>query len=144
MWHPKGVASIVSCLQAGPHLETLAPCAEASTACCDMLAAAGGTAALLRLLQSATGRDRSCQDALHSTLLCLAHLCRHPGRAEEVFKQEGLLMLLAKLLADNRDKEVRCCPWYRTSLFMFMLPAGSLLMAYLASYCPLVSADCSH
>ncbi len=123
------------CLQASPHLESLALCTEASNVCCHMVAAGGGTAALLHLLQSA-GRDKSCQDALRGALLCLAHLCRHRGRAEEVFHQEGLLMLLAKLLADHRDKEVG-----RRSCLAQPRPASPGL-AWLGPYCAPEAANC--
>lgn len=92
-------------LQAVSSLETLAHCMEASTTCCSMVADAGGTAALLRLVQSAS-RDKSCQDALRWALLCLGHLCRQSQRADEVFRQEGLLGLLADLLQHHRDREV--------------------------------------
>ena len=92
-------------VQATPHLEALAACTEASNTCCDMVAAAGGMAVLLRLVQSGN-RDKSCQEALRCALLCLANLCRHQGRAGEAFEEEGLLGQLAKLLADNRDREV--------------------------------------
>ncbi|GAB4814747.1 hypothetical protein N2152v2_001793 [Parachlorella kessleri] len=98
---------LLACTHLGsatPHLEALAACTEASNTCCDMVAAAGGMAVLLRLVQSGS-RDKSCQEALRYALLCLANLCRQQGRAEEVFEEEGLLGQLAKLLADNRERE---------------------------------------
>lgn len=71
-----------------------------------MATEAGGTAALLRLVQSSSIRDKSCHEALRLALLSLANLCRYQENACSVFEHDGLLMLLADLLQLSRDKEV--------------------------------------
>lgn len=71
-----------------------------------MVADAGGTPVLLRLVQSA-GRDKGSAEGLRWALLCLAHLSRYRLHAEVVFGEAGLLVLVGDILVANRDREVR-------------------------------------
>lgn len=130
-------------------MEALALSLESSRHCCDMVAEGGGTAALLRLVQSAgAGRDKGCLDGLRWALLCLAHLCRYRPYAEAVFSAEGLLQLLGEQLVATRDKEVGA-GWEEGCasdwLSLFLLPPAAAACSHRKAPTPLLKntpADC--
>ena len=117
----------------------LRDCTTYSKACCELVAAGGGAAALLRVLRSCN-RSAPHVAFLHSALAVLAALARHESTAGALLEADSCVAALSEQLQLFREKQASPSsgahvppPWY------LLLPEATWTLALRAG-CVLRSA----